>query len=135
MTETNLVSYLLECGVSDDNAILLAKECFQQEPPKALIPPEILMLNYDFGIEECINYADILDAFFESEAAENNHLSQDCESISRVIECPMCGEHTEVESNSEAGMFIFAHQVLHQFELNFSLIESWDKGDVKGAGD
>ena len=134
MTETDLVLYLLECGVSDDNAILLAKECFEQEPPKALIPPEILMLNYDFGIQECINYADIIEAFFESEAADN-HLSHDYESVSRAIGCPICGEHTEVESNFEAGMFIFAHQVLHQFELNFSLIESWDKGGFRGAGD
>ena len=135
MTEANLVVYLLECGVSDDNAMLLAKECFEQEPPRSLIPPEILMLNYDFGIEECINYSDILEAFFESESAETNHLSLDFEPASRVIGCPVCGEHSEVESNFEAGMFVFAHQVLHQFELNFSLIESWDKGDFRGAGD
>ena len=93
------------------------------------------MLNYDFGIQECINYSDILEAFFESESAETNHLSQDFEPASRVIGCPVCGEHSEVESNFEAGMFIFAHQVLHQFELNFSLIESWDKGDFRGVGD
>ena len=134
MTTGALEKFLIESGLSNKDAILLAEECFDRMPPRALIPPEIMLLNCDLGVDDCINYSDILECYFGGEKFETGGQNNVFESGSRLIGCPMCGEHVRVETNTDAGLFILAHQALHQFELNFSPIESWDSDDFRGVG-
>jgi len=133
MTKRELEKLLVESGLSNYDASLLAEECFDQMPPRALIPPEIMSLNCDLGVDDCITYSDILECYFDSERIETSYQNHEFESGSRLIGCPMCGEHIRVETNTDAGLFILAHQALHRFELNFSAIESWDSDDFRSV--
>jgi|GEM_PF-1325006 len=147
MTKRELREWMIESWVDEHVADLLAEAAFAEEPPRALAPPEIMALDGSLNTSMCMICSDIMEDFFENAARispcgetepdQGNEFESYGADEEWIIGCPVCLEETSVSNNTEAGLFILCHQVIHQFENNSAVMRSWDdaNGDTGRAGD
>ena len=147
MTERDLADWMVESWVNESLANVLAEAAFAEEPPRALDPPEIMAMDASINPTMCMVCSDIMEEFFET---GTRMYSSDTSEGERMVDfepskldktweivCPVCMESSIIKNNGDAGLFIFSHQILHQFENNGAIMRSWDEanGGTGQAGD